>query len=268
MKCKNIECSNETTGKRVYCSLSCRNVYVNKYLRNYDKYQITCKEKKNKKEENYLLNPKNCKNCKEIISFDKKLQEFCSHSCSSTYTNPNRKGIKHNMSDEGLKILRDSAFRNFSKLKNTDRDNLKKDIIKNCPMCSKEFTGYKKFCCTDCVKAYKRKDVDEFKVYKQDTNFKFNLADYKEEFDFGLIEKYGWYLPVNRGNNLEGVSRDHMFSIKEGFKLRINPFLIAHPANCKLIKHTDNISKNSKCSITYDELLERINKFEEKYKQK
>lgn len=28
MRCKNIECSNESTGKRVYCSLTCRNIFV------------------------------------------------------------------------------------------------------------------------------------------------------------------------------------------------------------------------------------------------
>ena len=37
MKCKNIECVNMTIGKRVYCSLVCRNYYVNKYLRDYTK---------------------------------------------------------------------------------------------------------------------------------------------------------------------------------------------------------------------------------------
>ena len=45
MKCKNIECQNETTGKRVYCSLTCRNIFVNKYLRNYDKVSDNFKQK-------------------------------------------------------------------------------------------------------------------------------------------------------------------------------------------------------------------------------
>ena len=36
-KCKNVECNNETEGKNLYCSLSCRNYYVNKYLRDYTK---------------------------------------------------------------------------------------------------------------------------------------------------------------------------------------------------------------------------------------
>jgi hypothetical protein len=68
MKCKNIECENETKGKNIYCSLSCRNIYVNKYLRNYDKYSDTIKEKNNLKEIEYLKSPKTCK-CGEIIPF-------------------------------------------------------------------------------------------------------------------------------------------------------------------------------------------------------
>lgn len=35
--CKNIECDKQTEGKRVYCSMTCRNYYVNKYMRDYTK---------------------------------------------------------------------------------------------------------------------------------------------------------------------------------------------------------------------------------------
>ena len=95
--------------------------------------------------------------------------------------------------------------------------------------------------------------------------FRFSLKDYPDEFDFELIEKYGFYSPANKNNNLNGVSRDHMYSVYEGYKNNISPKIISHPANCKLLKHTDNISKNKKCSITLDELLERIKEWEIKY---
>ena len=104
--------------------------------------------------------------------------------------------------------------------------------------------------------------MDEYQKYKQDCLFKFNLADYPEHFDFSLIEKYGWYSPTNKKNNLEGVSRDHMLSVREGFELGIDPKLISHPANCRLMKHTDNISKNKKSVITVEELLEKIKEFD------
>lgn len=108
--------------------------------------------------------------------------------------------------------------------------------------------------------------MDEYQKYRLDTNFKFNLSDYPNEFDFSLIERYGWYSPTNKNNNLGGVSRDHMFSVREGFEMGINPEIISHPANCRLMIHTDNISKNKKSIITIEELLDRIKKFEYKYK--
>jgi len=60
------------------------------------------------------------------------------------------------------------------------------------------------------------------------------------------------------------VSRDHMLSVKEGFELGIDPKLLSHPANCELMVHNDNISKNKKSSITLEELLERIENFNKK----
>ena len=56
-----------------------------------------------------------------------------------------------------------------------------------------------------------------------------------------------------------------MISVREGFELGIDPSLISHPANCRLIKHTDNISKNKKSILTLDELIERIKIFNSKY---
>ena len=77
MKCKNIECENETTGKRVYCSLTCRNIFVNKYLRNYDKISDTFQQKKKEREEKYLENPKKCLHCDTIIPYDSKDNNYC-----------------------------------------------------------------------------------------------------------------------------------------------------------------------------------------------
>jgi hypothetical protein len=107
--------------------------------------------------------------------------------------------------------------------------------------------------------------MDEYQKYRIDSNFKFNLKDYADEFDFSLVKKHGWYSPTNKNNNLNGVSRDHMFSVREGFEKGIDPKIISHPANCRLMIHNDNISKNKKSVITIEELLERIEKFEEKY---
>jgi len=58
---------------------------------------------------------------------------------------------------------------------------------------------------------------------------------------------------------------DHMFSVREGFEKGIDPYLISHPANCELMIHNYNISKNKKSSITIDDLLNKIKEFEEKF---
>ena len=108
----------------------------------------------------------------------------------------------------------------------------------------------------------KSQDIER---YRQLCEFKFNLSNYPEEFDFDLITKHGWYKAKNKGNNLNGVSRDHMISIKFGYINKIDPKIISHPANCRLIPHKDNQKKRSKCNIKIGELLHRIECWNKKY---
>ena len=51
----------------------------------------------------------------------------------------------------------------------------------------------------------------------------------------------------------------------DGFKQKISPEIISHPANCQILLHIDNNKKKSRSSITYVELLERISIWNEKY---
>lgn len=101
--------------------------------------------------------------------------------------------------------------------------------------------------------------------YRLQCQFNFNLSDYPNEFDFDLIRKYGWYKAKNHGNNLGGVSRDHMYSIMEGYRNGVDPRIISHPANCRLVRHSENISKLDGSVITLEQLIERIKKWDEKY---
>lgn len=273
MKCKNTECNNETKGKNIYCSLKCRNIYVNKYIRKYDKVKETFKIKREKSEQEYLLNPVKCKNCGNIIPFEKAYDGvcFCSHSCSATLNNKKRKGIKHNLSDEGREVLVNSAYKNF--LFNMKDFYLKKKSIYyenpnrclNCNNILEYELRNRIYCNIECKNEYYVKNKNDFDLYKTLTKFKFNLKDFNDEFNFNLIEKYGWYKAKNNGDNEYGVSRDHMFSVKEGFRRLINPLLLSHPANCELIVNKNNQSKNDKCSINLNELLEKIKNFDDTY---
>ncbi len=144
-------------------------------------------------------------------------------------------------------------------------------IINYCKDCNKKLdyrneTGY-------CVKCRSKNKFNEafglnkikLKQYRQHCIFNFNLATYPNEFNFTLIEEYGWYRAKNHGDNPKGVSRDHIVSVKYGFDNNINPEIISHPANCQLMQHNKNISKNTKCDITYEELLEKIEVWNKKY---
>lgn len=61
------------------------------------------------------------------------------------------------------------------------------------------------------------------------------------------------------------MSRDHLYTVSDGFKNKVDPNIIKHPANCELILHTDNQKKNVKSKITLDELLKRIESWDKKY---
>ena len=100
----------------------------------------------------------------------------------------------------------------------------------------------------------KKKILDsEYQRYYLDCQFKFNVYDYPSEFNLALLEEFGWYKAKNKGDNLHGISRDHMISIAEGYKLKIDSSIIAHPANCRLIKQIENSSKGKKSLISIED---------------
>lgn len=256
--CKN--CGEEISENRVYCSLACRNIFVNKNLRDYKK--ISDKLKEHYIEE-YVKNPNFCKNCGKIIPYDLRNNLYCCKECINY--NPNRKGILMNFTKKGLKSLRNS---------NKRRDYEKKkeyySHIKRCPNCNKMIPFIHRnytFCDIKCRAEYNNNQRSEYQNYRIKCRFSFNLDDFPDEFDFELIRLYGWYRAKNKGNNIDGISRDHMLSIKDGYLNKIDSYIISHPANCRLIRNTENQVKNSKSSITFEELLIRIEEWNRKYKK-
>ena len=266
MKCKNIECENETSNKNVYCTLKCRNIYVNKYLRDYTNIGLSLsKDCINK----YELNPKYCynPNCGKLIPYDKRHNNYCNKSCSTSHSNSYREYIKTNISENGLNNIRLANRLRYEVY--ISEYELNPKHCHNCNIVLVYGKRKHKFCGRECqTKFYKIVDSGT-KYYKSQTKFNFSLNDYPDEFDFNLISKYGWYSPSNsRKPNIGGVSRDHMLSVMDGFKLNIDPLLLSHPANCKLMVHSDNIRKHKKSSITLEELLIRIIEWDKKYLNK
>lgn len=172
---------------------------------------------------------------------------FCSRSCANSKP----------MSEETKKKISDAL--------------LIPPRILTCLNCKKEFENKRnrRCCSVKCSNSYKTIHIDKNKlsIYRNKCQFSFNVFDYPQEFDIELIKKYGWYSAKNRKNNLFGVSRDHIVSVKYGFENNIDPQLLAHPANCRLLRHNENVSKGSKCDMSIDELLVRIKKWNEKYCQ-
>jgi hypothetical protein len=216
------------------------------------------------KEKALLLNEKkfgkwieeeiNCFECGEIKKIryrqgHKKEKYFCSRICANT---------RHHSTETKTKISKS----------NTKGRTLYKKV---CPQCKKEYETHlkkQKFCSERCGFNSRVRDKASYNYYRGQCKFKFALQNFPNEFDFSLIRQNGWYYPPNRGNNLSGISRDHMVSVKYGFANKIPPEIISHPANCQLLVAEKNWSKNYKCSMTIDELYERINLWDEKYQSR
>lgn len=155
----------------------------------------------------------------------------------------------------------------------------------NCYICDKVFITKSfigKMKCSSCreriekeeenrklenIRIIKERSENLISTYRTMSLFKFSLKDFPDEFDFDLIRKYGFYSPKNKKNNLGGVSRDHLVSVKYGFENNVDPRIIGHPANCELRIHNENISKGTKCKISLEDLMERIKRWDIKYKK-
>lgn len=161
-----------------------------------------------------------------------------------------------------------------------------KDVVRICQHCGREFvvndSRKKRFCNAKCAhqwvvqRHYEKRlsecktDIEKTKLeiarYREACKFKFSLKQFPDEFDFDLVRKYGWYKAKNHGDNQNGVNRDHMYSVMDGFVNHVDPKIISHPANCQLLLHSANVSKKDKSSITLEELLNRIDRWNKKYK--
>lgn len=251
--CGANNCNNIIKKPRKYCSASCRTKTTNILYKNYEKEAKKTIEKNKKK---YKV--KYCLECNKEILYENRENKFCNHSCSAKYSNKTRKPFEIKFSKEGIESIRRSVAERWSK-KYVELKNLPKVF---CGICGDEITKKRrKFCSKQCVKKSRQKDLTEKQKYRSECKFQFSLNEYPDKFDFSLIEKYGWYKASNHGNNLNGVSRDHMFSITDGFKLKVPVEIIRHPANCQLLRHGDNLKKNYKSCITYEQLLERIERW-------
>ena len=196
-----------------------------------------------------------CGNVFEDLKNNKR--KFCSHKCSAKH---NYK--RSNFIFDKTKIVNCIECNEKTKVNirtSPSKYRCSRCIIKRgennvkriCKGCNKNSLKKKRLYCDKCVYEY-------YHLYRPKCKFRFSLNDYPDKFNFDLINKFGWYSPINKNNNLGGVSRDHIYSVSDGFKNGIDPEIISHPANCQLLVHNDNNSKNNKSDITIQELLQKI----------
>ena len=222
-----------------FCSLSCGTTFRNKI--NLEKAEIK-----------YKLNPIKCKCCQTEIKYKKRKNKYCSKSCASKITNSiSRK--------RGPTAVEKPPKPPYSKIKfilctHTNQYYSNKNLDGSTRKCS------------PYIKTIKEK-------YYSSARFKFNVYHYPEEFDLSLITQYGWYTCPGlkrRGHpkNISGVSRDHIISVSYGFSNNIDPFIISHPANCRIMLHSDNKIKHKRCDLTITQLLEKIDAWDKKYTER
>lgn len=202
-----------------------------------------------------------CENCKITHSGDYGSGRFCCVKCARGFSSKNKRSeINYKVSQKlsGRKLT-ETHKNNIQKATNFNR---KEKVVRHCLECNAAMecspSNTRKFCNPTCWITYTEKNKVPFLLYRQRCNFEFKVEDFPEKFDLQLVRQLGWYSPSNKGNNLNGVSRDHMLSVKEGFELGIDPSIIKHPANCKIMPHRLNQSKREKSTITLELLLERI----------
>lgn len=209
------------------------------------------KDLKYGKKQSYNVNCYKCNKDFQVIerefSFPIKEKYFCSRICANS------------------RIITDEH-----KAKTSKKLTKNKLIHKMCLQCNVFFSTKRKnckYCSLSCAQKFRHKDLDKSSLsyYRAQCGFKFNLKDYPEEFDFSLIEQFGWYKAKNRGDNLNGVSRDHLVSVRFGYDNNVDPYLMSHPANCQLLQHGKNVSKGKKSNLSLDELIENVRVWNLKY---
>jgi endogenous inhibitor of DNA gyrase (YacG/DUF329 family) len=226
--------------------------------------------------------------------FPEKDRYFCSNFCSRSYASSqieerNTSGLRLGRNQDGLRsrgIFKEN-IRSYLDSSDYEADlesifskgteflrRLNKGIISDfsaitCPNCGEKWVlrePDRKYCSHECHMEDLRVEWSENRSkYYKECQFDFNIWHYPEEFDLDLVRERGFYKSTNAGDNPNGVDRDHMVSVAHGWRNDIDPEIISHPANCQLLPHLENVSKNDECAITLDELKKRIEEWERKY---
>ncbi|AUS02904.1 coil containing protein [Vibrio phage 2.275.O._10N.286.54.E11] len=229
----------------------------------------------------YKKDPTKCNQCLAVLSYDKRKNKYCSHSCAAKSSNASRSKvdtsgtkdcnciscgntikIAKNASATRSKCVKCKKPKTAKKPKNNpvkDKNPGEHTKVKPCIICGKYHTKISGKYCNICQ--------PNVRLYRARAEFTFNVYDYPDRFNIALIDQYGWYSPggKKKTKNINGISRDHKYSVSEGFANKVDPKLLSHPANCEIMLQLDNVKKRHRSSITLDELKQLIEEWDKKH---
>ena len=119
----------------------------------------------------------------------------------------------------------------------------------------------------DPILKEKRKATRIAKGLEIDPSLKTEWQRYEQTVDRLTNQNYKKYKDTINPNNLTrgrtkgSYQLDHIMSKFDGFTNGVDPELISHPANLRMMSSTENQSKNSKSHYTKEQLFEEIEKF-------
>ena len=213
---------------------------------------------------------KQCNQCSGPIIYAKRHNKFCSSSCAATYNNLHSLPDRKHGPKAVPKPIKEPKPVLPKKIKH-----IKKKRVIDITAWHKNITGqysqlFKcecKHCGVITMARYKRAYCPaHIQLYKSSRTiylFSFNIYKFPDLFDISLIQKYGWYSPGNRGPaNPNGMSRDHKISVSAAIKNNYNAYYITHPINCELMRHSENKTKYTKSSLSYDELVTMVDLYD------
>jgi hypothetical protein len=214
-----------------FCSLKCVGIWHGK-------------QKSEKAKAAYAENPKRCVKCNTVLAWSQRKENiYCSSSCSAI-TNNNIRAKGRKKSDKRLitKIPKDTKAILYPYTK-----------------------VYRHLCIVTGIYFYSRSAYAKYSsgaamqqrlVYRQQCNFRFSPYAYPDMAGYDLLLEHGVYHPVT---NPMGVSRDHLLSVADGWANKIDPEIMRHRANCRLILHSQNQNKYTSSAISIADLQELIN---------
>lgn len=218
--------------------------------------------------EKYNQHPKLCKECNNIINYKNRVNKFCSHSCAGSCSNRIRKEAGWApTTDQKLSVSKSLIKYNVSignrpgslhdTIKTASGEFSKVHFMK-CKFCNNIFTAMSATrVCKICQHLKWNNNKDQY-------SFKFNIYEYPELFDLNMLQQKGWVaFGGKRGGdkNSNGLSRDHRVSVNDAKKFNYDPYYISHPLNCELMLHIKNNKKNTKSSISYNELVKLVDDY-------